>query len=181
MGRCYDRGPALTDNRRWSRRSGALAHLHRVLSTLARVSAGRRPWPSVAVMEAQPARTTGRGGVRGFDGHQWVKRSKCHIPVDALSLLLGVRVGPTNEPDQHAGAALLAGLRLRWPAVRIIFADGARAGPPRAAAFHSVNECPCRAFAPSEERDHIRPGLGGGAMPSAASRRALLCSVRRRP
>src|SRR4051794_40434235 len=33
---------------------------------------------------------------------------------------------------------------------------------------------PCRAFAPCEERDHIRPGMGGGATPSTASRRALL-------
>lgn len=113
--------------RRW-RRSGVLARLHRVLHTLARAAAGRRPWPTVAVMDAQSAKTTGRGGVRGFDGHKRVKGRKRHILVDTLGLLLGVRVGPADEPDQQAGAALLAGLHLRWPTIRVAFADGGHEG-----------------------------------------------------
>jgi putative transposase len=59
----------------------------------ARVSAGRRPWPPVAIMDAQSANATGRGGVRGFDGHKRVKGRKRHILVDTLGLLLGVHVG----------------------------------------------------------------------------------------
>jgi putative transposase len=79
-------------------------------------------------MDAQSAKTTGRGGVRGFDGHKRVKGRKRHILVDTLGLLLCVRVGPANEPDQEAGAALLASLHLRWPTVRTIFADGGHEG-----------------------------------------------------
>ena len=113
--------------RRW-RRSGVLARLHRALPMLARAAAGRRPSPTVSILDAQSAKTTGRGGVRGYDGHKRMKGRKRHILVDTLGLLLCVRVGPADEPDQQAGAALLAGLHLRWPTVRIVFADGGREG-----------------------------------------------------
>ena len=113
--------------RRW-RRSGVLSRLRRILHQQARVAAGRRPWPTVAVMDAQSAKTTGRGGVRGFDGYKRVKGRKRHILVDTLGLLLSVRVFPADEADQQAGASLLAGLHLRWPTVRIIFADGGHEG-----------------------------------------------------
>ena len=113
--------------RRW-RRAGVLARLHRALHMMARAAAGRRQLPTVAIMDAQSTKTTGRGGVRGFDGHKRVKGRKRHILVDTLGLLLCVRVGPADEPDQQAGAALLAGLHLRWPTVRIVFADGGHKG-----------------------------------------------------
>ena len=113
--------------RRW-RRSGVLTRIHRRLHMLARAAAGRHPGPTVAIMDAQSVKTTGRGGVRGFDGHKRVKGRKRHILVDTLGLLLCVRVGPADEPDQQGGAALLAGLHLRWPTVRVIFADGGHGG-----------------------------------------------------
>jgi transposase len=55
------------DFRCW-RRSGVLARLHRVLHMLARAAVGRRPAPTVAIMEAQSVKTTGRGGVRALAG-----------------------------------------------------------------------------------------------------------------
>jgi putative transposase len=113
--------------RRW-RRTGVLARLHRALHPLARAAAGRQPLPTVAIMDAQSAKTTGRGGVRGFDGHKRVKGRKRHVLVDTLGLLLAVRVGPAGEADQDAGAGLLAGLHLRWPTVRTVFADGGHDG-----------------------------------------------------
>ena len=113
--------------RRW-RRSGVLARLRRALHPPARAAAGRRPLPTVAVMDAQSAKTTARGGVRGFDGHKRLKGRKRHILVDTLGLLLAVRVGPADEADQAAGAALLAGLHLHWPTVRTVFADGGHEG-----------------------------------------------------
>ena len=77
--------------RQFAGRFPALAHRARLLPPMAplpasclvsaassikqaRVAAGRRPWPTVAVMDAQSAKTTGRGGVRGFDGYKRVKR-----------------------------------------------------------------------------------------------------------
>ena len=57
-----------------------------------------------------------------------VKGRKRHILVDTLGPLLSVRVFPADEADQQAGASLLAGLPLRWPTVRIIFADGGHEG-----------------------------------------------------
>ena len=110
------------------RRSGVLARLHRALHPLARAAVGRRPLPTVAVMDAQSAKTTGRGGVCGFDAHKRVKGRKRHILVDILGLLMAVRVGPAGEADQNAGGALLAGLHLRRPTVRTVFADGGHQG-----------------------------------------------------
>jgi putative transposase len=46
--------------RRW-RREGIWVHIHRALYPLARAKAGRRPGPSVVIMDGQSVKTTEKG------------------------------------------------------------------------------------------------------------------------
>src|SRR5271167_2394129 len=50
--------------------AGVLAELQRALYEQARLSRGCLPCPSVVILDSQSAKTTERGGARGFDGHK---------------------------------------------------------------------------------------------------------------
>src|SRR5215207_6073022 len=81
--------------RAW-RRAGVWVRLHRALYARARAAAGRAPCPTLVAMDGQPVKTTERGGVRGFDGHERVKGRKRHILVDTLGLPIASRVEPAG-------------------------------------------------------------------------------------
>ena len=102
---------------------GGWVLLHRALYPLARLAAGRKPAPTLAIMDGQSVKTTERGGVRGFDGHKRVKGRKRHILVDILGLPITNRVEPANLSDRRAGGRLLAGLAPLWPTIRTVIAD----------------------------------------------------------
>ena len=106
------------------RREGFWVRLHQVLYPLVRTKAGRRPQPSVVIMDSQSVKTTERGGIRGFDGHKRVKGRKRYILVDTLGLPIGKRVEPANMSDRKGGERLVAGLGLLWPTIRTVIADG---------------------------------------------------------
>ena len=103
--------------------AGVWVLLHRALYPLARLAAGRKPAPTLAIMDGQSVKTTERGGVRGFDGHKRVKGRKRHILVDILGLPITNRVEPANMSDRRAGGRLLAGLAPLWPTIRTVIAD----------------------------------------------------------
>jgi putative transposase len=104
--------------------AGIWVLLHRALYPLARLAAGRKPEPTLVIMDGQSVKTTERGGVRGFDGHKRVKRRKRHILVDILGLPITNRVEqPGNMSDRRAGGRLLAGLAPLWPTIRTVIAD----------------------------------------------------------
>ena len=92
------------------RTAGVWVLLHRALYPLARLAAGRKPEPTLVIMDWRSVKTTERGGVRGFDGHKRVKGRKPHILVDILGLPITNRVEPANMSDRRAGGRLLAGL-----------------------------------------------------------------------
>jgi putative transposase len=103
--------------------TGVWVLLHRALYPLARLAAGRKPEPTLFIMDGQSVRTSERGGVRGFDGHNRVKGRKRHILVDILGFPITNRVEPANISDRWAGGRLLAGLPPLWPTIRTVIAD----------------------------------------------------------
>ncbi|WP_118826105.1 IS5 family transposase [Salinibacter ruber] len=85
--------------RKW-RRLNLFQRLCDRLRRAARVSEGRKPSPSAAVVDTQSVSTTRQGGPgRGRDPNKQVKGRKRHVITDTLGLLLGVLVHPANESD----------------------------------------------------------------------------------
>lgn len=58
------------------------------------VSQGRNRESSGCIMDGQPAKITGVGGIRGYDGGKKLSGRKRHLLVDTLGLLLTVTVPP---------------------------------------------------------------------------------------
>jgi putative transposase len=63
------------------RLNGTWEHLHTELREQLRIAVGRNPQPSAGIIDSQSVRTTGVGGVRGYDGAKRVNGQKRHILV----------------------------------------------------------------------------------------------------
>jgi putative transposase len=107
--------------------------LNDLLVRRARVLAGRDPAPSAGSIDSQSVKTTEAGGDRGFDGGKKVTGRKRHEVVDTEGNLLTVRVHAADVPDGEGARLVLWRLRLRWPGLRLLWADSRYAGADLAA------------------------------------------------
>lgn len=89
----------------------------------ARKRLGRKPSPTVALIDSQSAPTSQAGGPRGYDAGKRIFGRKRHIVTDTDGLLLAVHVHPANVQDCHGAVPLLDQVRRRFPKLRHIFAD----------------------------------------------------------
>jgi len=109
-------------------KDGSWPAINRKLVREVRKAAGREPEPSAAIMDAQSVRTTPQGGIRGVDAGKQTHGRKRHVLVDSLGLLLLVLVTAASVQDRDGGKLLLNKARLRFPRLRLIWADGGYAG-----------------------------------------------------
>jgi transposase len=98
--------------------------VHDRLREQVRISAGRDPNPSAAVLDAQSIKSSEGGEQRGFDAGKKTTGRKRHLVVDTLGLLLVVMVTAASVQDRAGGRALLERLAARFPTVALIWADG---------------------------------------------------------
>jgi putative transposase len=108
--------------RKW-RNDGTWERLNDRLRTQVRHQTGKQKSPSAAILDSQSVKTT-EGGVRGHDVHKNVTGRKRHILVDTLGLLLAVVVTAASVQDPKGGQLVLAKVGLRFPRLRLIWADG---------------------------------------------------------
>jgi transposase len=73
-------------------------------------------------------KTTESGGPRGCDAEKKIKGRKRHIVTDTLGLLVGVLVHAANIRDRDGAPDALNAIRVRWPWLRHVLADGGHAG-----------------------------------------------------
>jgi putative transposase len=105
--------------------SGTLRRAHDALRARVRVTEGRAPEASTAVIDSQSAKTTGAGGpARRYNGAKRLKGRKRHLLVDTTGLVLLACVHAADVHDRE-GARLLvesspgSGL----PRMQLVWAD----------------------------------------------------------
>src|SRR3954452_5593696 len=113
--------------RRW-RLSGLWEAINAALRERVRTTMGRTPQPTASIIDSRSVKTSEMGGPRGYDGGKKANGRKRHLVVDTQGLLLTVKVLPADLHDRPAAELVLAGLRQRFPGVRLLWADTAYRG-----------------------------------------------------
>lgn len=95
--------------RRWLR-AGVFEEMVHDLRVLLRLSKGRAPDPTAAILDSsRTLRSTPESGSRaGYDGAKRKKGSKVHAAVDTLGHLLALFVRPANEQERASWVGELA-------------------------------------------------------------------------
>ena len=106
---------------RWYRTwaaDGTWDRIHDRLRALVRISEGRDPDPSAAVLDAQSIKPSEGGQSRGFDMGKKTTGRKRHVVVDTLGLILVVMVTSASVQDRPGGRKILERLAARFPRSR---------------------------------------------------------------
>ena len=142
--------------RKWQK-NGTFSLMMNYLRKQARMSQGREPSPSLAIVDSQSVKTAAFiNQKKGLDGHKKVNGRKRHLAVDTLGYPLAVYVGPANEHDGQAGLALLAMLdQQHFHRLTTIRADHAYRGTFSESAKYFDWQVDTRQSAPSPDKGFV--------------------------
>lgn len=120
--------------RKW-RDDGTVEALHNALRDRLRKQtphadgSSRSELPSVCLMDSQSAKTAEEGVLaRGYDAAKKIKGRKRHVIVDALGLLLAVRVTAASVQDRDAALPMMTAAKRDFPSLQRAFMDGSYRG-----------------------------------------------------
>jgi putative transposase len=110
--------------RRW-RLAGVWQKIHDALREQVRKLEGKKPTPTVAIIDSQSIRTAEGGEERGFDAGKKITGRKRHLAVDTLGLLLVVVVHGAYWQDYDGACMVLMRLQDKFHRLKVLFADSA--------------------------------------------------------
>ena len=102
------------DWRHW-RLDGTWEQRHTALRERTQTHTGRTAHPTAAIMASQSVKTTGVGGVRGYDGGKNISGRTRHLLVDTQGLVLHARVHAADLQDRAAVPILRDGVTVHFP------------------------------------------------------------------
>jgi putative transposase len=113
--------------KRW-RDDGTWERINREQRIEIRELEGRDGEPSAAILDSQTVKTTEMGGERGYDAGKKINGRKRFTLVDTLGLLLTVMVVSADVQEVHGARLLLDKVKLMFPRLKKIWADGGYSG-----------------------------------------------------
>jgi len=108
---------------------GTWQQIHTVLRERLRRLAGRESTPSAAIIDSQTAKSTERGGPRGYDGGKKMSSRKRHLLIDTEGLVLNAVVHRADVTDRDGAKLVLTpGKEDKFTRLKHLWADAGYRG-----------------------------------------------------
>jgi len=105
---------------------GVWQKIHDTLCRMVRKIKGKKPTPSVGIIDSQSMDTTEVSGEeRGYDAAKNVHGRKRHIIVDTLGLIMVIVIHAASIQDYDGAKLVFQALGERFKRLKVIFADSA--------------------------------------------------------